>query len=783
MTKQLHRLLFWLIGILSAASPLGLTGCPGATEDMPEDGGGAGFGIDPLDAGAVLVDGGAIQHGIEDAGESVADGGDLAPVGMDAGESQVDGGDLDPGHMDAGGPAADGGGHGPVGMDAGGSHIDGGGNGPGHMDAGGPAADGGGHGPVGMDAGGSHVDGGDNGPGHIDAGESHVDGGNTGDGGVWSIDGGTQIGADGGFRTDAGVAVDAGAFMEDGGPVHDAGGAIDLCTGDDSTGDTDENGTCNDLDPDDDGDGCLDEVDDDPLVASVDTDSDGVAEDCDLCTGDDATGDTDTDGICDDLDPDTLPDDYADSLRVMAHNVYMLDEVLLDWAQTERAFMIAEAPYMQNWDVVLLQELFDNSAGDALLSALATAYPHQTTVMGRSVSGWDSTEGADLNTFFEDGGIAIVSKWPILEKVQYVQAPGCGADSFSAKGFVYVKIDKDGAPYHLISTHAQSQDSGCANGEPESVRATQFQVIRDWITAKNIPAEEMVIIGGDFNVIKGTTEYDSLWANLGATPPDTFVGVDYTWDPTSNSICQYNYPDLAGEYLDYVVVSANHAQPSHWHNLALDPVSPVWTAPVGGVPYRWYEYSDHYPVAGFAYADMNTPTKSYRSVSSPYNQVHFQNQENGSFVRADSSVADDWLRADASTTGTWTGHALTRWYDPVTSCLRSGDYVQVQPVARPTHYWNWWLGFSGNGGYYTAANDPVDRLRIEIQGDTGECLKDGDVIAFKDQWTPTGTDYFMRCRTDNRLFMEGTSVGDRERFMVNGIVAPVLKDWSDELVY
>ena len=81
------------------------------------------------------------------------------------------------------------------------------------------------------------------------------------------------------------------------------------------------------------------------------------------------------------------------------------------------------------------------------------------------------------------------------------------------------------------------------------------------------------------------------------------------------------------------------------------------------------------------------------------------------------------------------------------------------------------------------STDPVDRLRVEIQGDTGACLKEEDVVVFIDEWTPTGTDYYMRCRSDTRLFMEGTSVGDRERFIVNGIGSPALKDWSEDLVY
>ena len=64
----------------------------------------------------------------------------------------------------------------------------------------------------------------------------------------------------------------------------------DICTGDDASGDTDADGVCDDID-------ACPGFDD-----NLDADADGVPDDCDICTGDDASGDTDADGICDDTD-------------------------------------------------------------------------------------------------------------------------------------------------------------------------------------------------------------------------------------------------------------------------------------------------------------------------------------------------------------------------------------------------------------------------------------------------------------------------------------------------
>ena len=90
----------------------------------------------------------------------------------------------------------------------------------------------------------------------------------------------------------------------------------DLCGGDDVTGDVDGDGVCSDLDGDDDNDGCADAEDLRPLVWSADEDTppDGIAADCDLCVGDDAGGDTDGDGTCDDVDPDDDDDGCLDAI-------------------------------------------------------------------------------------------------------------------------------------------------------------------------------------------------------------------------------------------------------------------------------------------------------------------------------------------------------------------------------------------------------------------------------------------------------------------------------------
>ncbi len=86
---------------------------------------------------------------------------------------------------------------------------------------------------------------------------------------------------------------------------------LDVCSGNDASGDSDGDGVCDDVDlcagndatGDSDGDGVCDNLDVcSGNDASGDSDGDGVCDDVDLCAGNDATGDSDGDGVCDDSD-------------------------------------------------------------------------------------------------------------------------------------------------------------------------------------------------------------------------------------------------------------------------------------------------------------------------------------------------------------------------------------------------------------------------------------------------------------------------------------------------
>ncbi|MFK3730407.1 sphingomyelin phosphodiesterase [Streptomyces sp. NPDC088090] len=294
------------------------------------------------------------------------------------------------------------------------------------------------------------------------------------------------------------------------------------------------------------------------------------------------------------------PEAATPRLKVLTYNTFLFSKTLYpNWGQDHRARAIPAAPYFQGQDVVVLQEAFDNSSSDALKANAAAAYPHQTPVVGRSKTGWDATGGAYSATTPEDGGVTILSKWPIVRKEQYVYKDACGADWYSNKGFAYAVLDVNGSRVHVVGTHAQSTDPGCSAGEAAQMRSRQFKALDAFLDAKNIPADEQVIVAGDMNVDSRTPEYATMLADAGLAGADARTGHPYSFDTELNSIAAERYPDDPREDLDHVLYRAGNARPANWTNhVVLESTAP-WTVSSWGVKYTYTNLSDHYPVTAF----------------------------------------------------------------------------------------------------------------------------------------------------------------------------------------
>ncbi|WP_380281560.1 sphingomyelin phosphodiesterase [Kitasatospora purpeofusca] len=285
------------------------------------------------------------------------------------------------------------------------------------------------------------------------------------------------------------------------------------------------------------------------------------------------------------------------ALKVLTYNVFLMSKNLYpNWGQDYRAKAIPAADVFRGQDVVVLQEAFDNGASDALVAQASAAYPYHTPVVGRSTSGWDATSGSYSSATPEDGGVTLLSKWPILRKEQYVFQDACGSDWWSNKGFVYAVLNVDGLRTHVLGTHLQSTDSGCSAGQPAAIRAAQLKAMKAFVDAKNIPAAEPIVLAGDLNIDSHGSEYPALLANAGVAPATTRNGWADSFDTADNSIAAYRYPGEPKEDLDHVLYRADHARPANYTNTVVRFHSAPWTVSSWGTAYTYNDLSDHYPV-------------------------------------------------------------------------------------------------------------------------------------------------------------------------------------------
>ncbi|MFJ9753127.1 sphingomyelin phosphodiesterase [Streptomyces chartreusis] len=280
---------------------------------------------------------------------------------------------------------------------------------------------------------------------------------------------------------------------------------------------------------------------------------------------------------------------------VMTYNLMLLPSGITDWEPDFRARLVGDAEYLNNDDILVLTELFDNSATDEqLFPRLVKHHPYRTPVIGRTSSGWNQTTGGYYGAPLEDGGVAIASKWPIVYRAQHIYGGGCGADYWAAKGFVYAVINFAGTRVHIIGTHLQANDSGCDTGEARQERTAQLSAITSYLARKSIPASEPVIIAGDFNIRSGEGEFARMISRLRASAPRAASSTSASYDPTTNSITKYRDTGGAPAQLDHVMLQTGHALPSRgWMNTTL----PYRSSPYRMRDHTFSDYSDHYPVA------------------------------------------------------------------------------------------------------------------------------------------------------------------------------------------
>ena len=267
-------------------------------------------------------------------------------------------------------------------------------------------------------------------------------------------------------------------------------------------------------------------------------------------------------------------------MNALIYNVQMISFGVSGMPQASDRAALLPAQLSPYQDVVVYCEVFDDiPREDHLIPAMqAAGFPYRTEILN---------EPTGIVPFPVNGGVMIFSRWPIEseDEIDYTECGQAAQDCLSSKGVKYARVNKLGKRYHIFGTH---MDAG-GGADDIFARRTQMAEIRDFIADLQIPENEPVIVGGDFNVdpIGSDNDYAAFLDTLDPVIP---LHIGY-WES--------NFNDNFGGIIDHAWGVRTHLVPTELTNdvitiRSLEPV--LWDLS---------EFSDHRAVqARCVYPDM-----------------------------------------------------------------------------------------------------------------------------------------------------------------------------------
>ncbi|KAI8907832.1 Endonuclease/exonuclease/phosphatase [Gorgonomyces haynaldii] len=291
-------------------------------------------------------------------------------------------------------------------------------------------------------------------------------------------------------------------------------------------------------------------------------------------------------------------------MKLLTWNLMMFPKEIpgKSWFNTlERIKRVAEYLEASDVDIVVLNELFDLQAVRYLRTHL-TKLVHWTPLLMSHKSGrmhgtldWlNAMKDLPFSKQFMNGGVVLVSRFPIVDMDQHWYRAGWQIDKYSAKGFIYCGLETPEGRVDVIATHMQaSYDHENVGIESVSCRKHQVQEIKHYLTQKAIPSNRPVLLAGDLNMDKDSIEFQELLKEFQSEKP-VYTTEQPSFD-AKNGFHMLKSEPIKSLTLD-IVVDINTKTQSL---LAVLPIkTKQWRRLFLGVPFGdpLDEYSDHYPV-------------------------------------------------------------------------------------------------------------------------------------------------------------------------------------------
>jgi endonuclease/exonuclease/phosphatase family metal-dependent hydrolase len=240
-------------------------------------------------------------------------------------------------------------------------------------------------------------------------------------------------------------------------------------------------------------------------------------------------------------------------IRLLTYNLAMLP-LFTGIAKKERArAFINEICNHRHYDILCLQEIFDEEIRQQLVNGLKDRYPYMVE------------KSSDHDIFNEDSGLFFASRFPILRHTYrefYAKSIGTW-DALVDKGLFIACLklgtDDNQRILHIYNAHLQSDKPGYKTRKSQLAQVRRFvEKALKTERQKSKPLKVSAVLLGDFNVIGDKSrEYKRMMSLLGY-PIDLYRKLNpdaegYTWNSKENLFLKYDDAhDRDMQRLDYI---------------------------------------------------------------------------------------------------------------------------------------------------------------------------------------------------------------------------------------
>jgi endonuclease/exonuclease/phosphatase family metal-dependent hydrolase len=188
-------------------------------------------------------------------------------------------------------------------------------------------------------------------------------------------------------------------------------------------------------------------------------------------------------------------------IKILTYNIFMRPPLVKnnenDWKDERLSDFLNQ---ITNYDIICLQEMFGSFNSRK-----------QMFIRAASLAGFffyvDTNSPSFISKYMVDGGLLIISRFPIVETSYLQFRYGVVADSLAEKGIIYTKIKIKNSSLHLFTTHLQASyfDSTEANflisfetrmAQIKQINHMMIEILKTHYNKK----KDKILLVGDLNV-------------------------------------------------------------------------------------------------------------------------------------------------------------------------------------------------------------------------------------------------------------------------------------------